>query len=73
TGIGIVGLLGLLALVPAQPAPERGALRGELAGSSMPGEGFEPPTDTLVQLQHQFQLALSRTPCRHAEGVLGAT
>lgn len=31
TGIGVVGLLGLLALVPAQPAPERGALRGELA------------------------------------------
>ncbi|MFE5810465.1 MFS transporter [Streptomyces sp. NPDC056491] len=31
TGIGVVGLLGLIALVPAQPAPERGALRGELA------------------------------------------
>ncbi|MFJ7777120.1 MFS transporter [Streptomyces yangpuensis] len=31
TGIGIVGLLSLITLVPAQPAPQRGALRGELA------------------------------------------
>ncbi|MFE1901798.1 MFS transporter [Streptomyces yangpuensis] len=31
TGIGIVGLLSLITLVPAQPAPQSGALRGELA------------------------------------------
>ncbi|MFF3722893.1 MFS transporter [Streptomyces erythrochromogenes] len=31
TGIGIVGLLALITLVPAQPAPQSGALRGELA------------------------------------------
>ncbi|MBT2543849.1 MFS transporter [Streptomyces sp. ISL-44] len=31
TGIGVVGLLGLITLVPAQPRPESGALRAELA------------------------------------------